>query len=389
MARCSAEKHACDCLDRCIAREGLRRPSLRVRAMPIHTPMLTIALAMIAKDESRCIERCLSSARPWVDEMVVLDTGSTDDTVLIARRCGARIGHFTWCDDFAAARNATLAMTSADWCLVLDADEWIVDGAQALAELRGEPANFIGQISVVSRFDAGAAEVHEAPSWLPRLLPRSVRYTGCVHEQPLTSLPRRRIPLVVAHDGYLRAQMQSKQGRNQRLLELALVTRPDDAYLRYQLGKEFEVRGQFDGAAPHYQCAYSLVEAQASWRHDLVLRLLFTLKKLRRFEPALALAETEMPHWQHSPDFFFTLGDLFLDWAAEQPVRAGELLPMIESSWLQALAIGEAPDLPDSVRGRGSFLAAHNLSVLHQSLGRSCEAREWQERSAQLRQAAN
>jgi len=357
--------------------------------MRIHTHMLTIALAMIVKDESRCIERCLSSARAWVDEMVVLDTGSTDDTVAIAQRCGARIGHFTWCDDFSAARNAALAMTSADWCLVLDADEWIVDGAQALEELRRQRANFIGQISVVSRFDAGAAEVHEAPSWLPRLLPRGVRYTGRVHEQPQATLPRRRIPLVVAHDGYLRAQMQSKLGRNQRLLESALVARPDDAYLRYQLGKEFEVRGQFEAAAPQYQCAYRLVEAQASWRHDLVLRLLFTLKKLCRFEPALALAEAEMPHWQQSPDFFFTLGDLLLDWAAEQPVRAGELLPMIESSWLRALAIGEAPDLPDSVRGRGSFLAAHNLSVLHQSLGRSREAREWQERSAQLRQAAN
>jgi len=58
--------------------------------------------------------------------MRVLDTGSTDDTVLRARACGATVPHFDWCDDFAAARNAALDHASADWHLVLDADEWLV-----------------------------------------------------------------------------------------------------------------------------------------------------------------------------------------------------------------------------------------------------------------------
>ena len=72
-----------------------------------------------------------------------------------------------------------------------------------------------------------------------------------------------------------------------------------------------------------------------------------------------------MPRWPDSPDFFFTLGDLLLDWAASEPARGAELLPMIESSWLRAIEIGERPELQDTVRGRGSFLAAHNLAVLH------------------------
>ena len=70
-----------------------------------------IALVLIARNESRAIERCLASVRPWVDEMIVLDTGSVDDTPAIAARCGARVTHFTWIDDFAAARNAALALT--------------------------------------------------------------------------------------------------------------------------------------------------------------------------------------------------------------------------------------------------------------------------------------
>ena len=81
-----------------------------------------------------------------------------------------------------------------------------------------------------------------------------------------------------------------------------------------------------------------------------------------------------MPRWPDSPDFFSTLGDLLLDWAAAEPARGADLLPMIESSWLRALEIGERPELQDTVRGRGSFLAAHNLAVLNASLGDAAAA---------------
>jgi hypothetical protein len=350
--------------------------------------MNRIALVMIVRDEARCLERCLVSALPWVDEMVVLDTGSGDATVAIARRLGARVASFAWCDDFAAARNAALALTDAPWRLVLDADEWITHGGEALDGLRAGGADFIGQISVASLFDDADGTLGHAPSWLPRVLPRGVPYAGRIHEQPVAELPRRRLPLVVAHDGYLEAQKAKKGDRNERLLTRALAAAPGDAYLRYQLGKDLEIRGCFDAAAPHYLCALEAGSQGAGWRHDLVVRTLFTLKKLGRHDAGVALAEAEMPRWQGSPDFFFTLGDLLLDCAASTPARAGELLPMIESSWLRALAIGEQPQLQDSVRGRGSFLAAHNLAVLHGSLGHPVEAQRWRERAASLRHDA-
>jgi hypothetical protein len=73
-----------------------------------------------------------------------------------------------------------------------------------------------------------------------------------------------------------------------------------------------------------------------------------------------------MARWDRSPDFFFALGDLMLDWAASEPARAGELLPMIEEAWQRCLEIGERPDLEGAVHGRGSHLATHNLGVLRQ-----------------------
>ncbi|MEO5880950.1 MAG: glycosyltransferase [Caldimonas sp.] len=350
--------------------------------------MNRIDLVMIVRDEARCLARCLSSARPWVDGLVVLDTGSVDATVEIAREHGARVAHFAWTFDFAAARNAALALSDAPWRLVLDADEWIAGGGESIGALRLEEPDFIGQVSVASQFDSSGGGVNEAPSWLPRVLPQGVRYAGRVHEQPESALSRRRLPLAIGHDGYLDAQKAKKAGRNEHLLGLALEAEPEDSYLLYQLGKDRELSGRFAEAEPCYLEALARCDLRAGWRHDLVLRLLFTLKKCARFEAAIALADTEMPRWPDSPDFYFTLGDLLLEWASARPERGTELLPMIESSWLRAVEIGEQPLLQDTVRGRGSFLAAHNLAVLHASLGAEAEAARWREREAAFRAAA-
>lgn len=340
-----------------------------------------IALVMIVRNEARCLARCLDSVRAHVDDMLVLDTGSTDDTPAIAERHGARVAHFKWVDDFSAARNAALALVDAPWRLVLDADEWLVSGGEVLAALRTSAPDQVGLINVDSRTRDERGVVQHAPSWLPRVLPRGVQYAGRIHEQPLSALPRRRLDLHIGHDGYLPEHLQPKQGRNRALLSSALAEHPDDAYWRYQLGKDFEVHGDHAQALPHYQAAWMCGESGASWRHDLLLRLLFTLKKLAHFEAALELAAAEQPHWQHSPDYFFTLGDVLLDAALARPAQAADWLPLIEQAWLRAIEIGERADLPDTVRGRGSYLAAHNLAAFHDSMGNTAAAAMWRQRA--------
>lgn len=87
---------------------------------------MRLSLCMIVKDEAANLSRCLESARGLVDEIIVLDTGSTDATPAIARSHGAKVHHFAWCHDFSAARNKALKYVTADWVLVLDADEVLV-----------------------------------------------------------------------------------------------------------------------------------------------------------------------------------------------------------------------------------------------------------------------
>src|SRR6218665_702314 len=314
---------------------------------------MSLALVVIARDETRCIERCLASAREWVDEMVVLDTGSRDDTVGRAQAAGARVKHFTWMDDFSAARNASLALTQATWRLVLDADEWLLDGGAWLRELAAMPADFVGQVLIESDYEDGG-EMAQAVSWVSRLLPAGVSYEGRIHEQPAHALPVRRVPVRFGHDGYRTAQQRRKGDRNRVLLQAALAAAPDDAYLNYQMGKDWEIHEAFEQAAGYHGHGLAQLPVDQigpAWRHDLVARLLFCLKKTGRHAEAVQYAEVELPLHQASPDFFFALGDMLLDWAAQVPERADELLPMIESSWLRCLEIGEAPGIEGAVKG--------------------------------------
>ena len=335
-----------------------------------------IALIVIARDEAPRIARLLNSVAGWVDDMWVLDTGSTDATAEIAAACGAQVRAWAWCDDFSAARNAALALSSADWHLVLDADEWLISGGEALQALRGLRPDFVGSIQLQDRFADGDQQ-RMASAWLSRLLPGPVRYAGRIHEQPLHALPVRRLPILIGHDGYLPAPLAAKRGRNRRLLDAALLARPDDAYLCYQLGKDCAVYDEHAEAEQAFaRAAQLLAEAAPPWWPDLVARRLFALKQLQQHGAAIDFAQSQLSACAESPDFFFALGDVLLDLAAEQPQQADTLLPMIEQAWRQCLLIGERPDQPGAVAGRGSHLAAHNLALVLEGTGRAAQAQQ-------------
>lgn len=335
-----------------------------------------IALIVIARDEAPRIARLLNSVAGWVDDMWVLDTGSTDATAEIAAACGAQVRAWAWCDDFSAARNAALALSSADWHLVLDADEWLISGGEALQALRGLRPDFVGSIQLQDRFADGDQQ-RMASAWLSRLLPGPVRYAGRIHEQPLHALPVRRLPILIGHDGYLPAPLAAKRGRNRRLLHAALLARPDDAYLCYQLGKDCAVYDEHAEAEQAFaRAAQLLAEAAPPWWPDLVARRLFALKQLQQHGAAIDFAQSQLSACAESPDFFFALGDVLLDLAAEQPQQADTLLPMIEQAWRQCLLIGERPDQPGAVAGRGSHLAAHNLALVLEGTGRAAQAQQ-------------
>jgi hypothetical protein len=336
--------------------------------------MQKVVLVVIARDAEQTIGRLLSSVRTSVERALVLDTGSKDRTTEVAHQYQASVFTANWNEDFSEARNVALDLASADWHLVLDADEWLIDGGEFLEQLRHTLPDFVGQILLEDQGANDRTTSGTTRNWLSRLLPGHVRYQGRIHEQPVHQFPVRRTPLRVGHDGYSPEALAAKRGRNRRLLKRALEEQPEDAYLMYQLGKDASVYAEHALADRWFRTAWPRVTLQTPWRTDLLVRWLATLKHLGRHAEGARLAQTEAISSAHSPDFHFTVGDLMLDWTAAAPESALQLLGQAEQSWRRCLEIGEQPDQPGAVQGRGSHLAAFNLALVLEGTGRVEEA---------------
>jgi glycosyltransferase involved in cell wall biosynthesis len=345
-----------------------------------------ISAVIIAKNESRSIKRCIDSVIAYVDQVVVLDTGSTDDTVEIALSSGAKVYQDEWKNDFSLARNTVLKHADSNWNLIIDADEWVHSGAESLHDLI-KMAPFLGVVSIRNYYESTIANspATMATSWITRFLPRGVLYEGVIHEQPRSNLSRIRVPLVLGHDGYQKNQAIRKVGRNRKLLELELVKYPANSYLLYQLAKDYEISEDFSAACKYYELAKFTLQDNASYHHDLLVRYLYSLSKKGSFDEALQLAGELFEELSDSPDFFFVYGNLLLDCAVSFPQEAfDKWLPLAEMSWIRCLEIGDRPDLDGSVVGRGSYIAAYNLSVLYDGAGLDVKAKEYREISNHL-----
>lgn len=231
-------------------------------------PRLTVCV--IAKNEERFLAQCLASVRGIADQVVVVDTGSTDRTVAIAREAGAEVHHFAWCDDFSAARNVALGHARGSWVLVLDADEELPPDQHAhlLQDLNdGEAAALRLPIINVGEESAGA-------NYVPRLF-RNVpgaHFVGRIHEQVFASVLAVTQPWGLAaklgmarlrHHGYTTevTRARDKVERNLRLLRQASAERPRDANLRLNLGLELVRSGDLEAGLQAYRAAHELLAA--------------------------------------------------------------------------------------------------------------------------------
>lgn len=347
-----------------------------------------IALVMIVRDEESRLGRCLGSVEDLVDEIVVVDTGSVDRTVELARSYGARIGHFTWVDDFAAARNHALSLTTQPWRLILDADQWIADpvaAAVVLDRLSHTPPRFIGMVDAFEARADGTLNTDAVPFREARLLPDGVRYTGRVHEQPTPRDRLEHVALAVGHDGYRPEAMARKEERNTALLVAALTEEPENAYLWYQLGSEFAARGHDAEALPHLVQAFNLthpadgaVPPPRTWWHRLTIRLMRTLTRLGRHDEATAVGEMESARWSESSDFHYVLGQTMRAYAGSlDPSRDALAHRLILASldlWIRAVELGDRPEYTGVLAGRATVLAARALAEDFETMGRSDDA---------------
>lgn len=215
-----------------------------------YVPPLGLSLCMIVKNEAENLEACLRSVRPVIDEIIVVDTGSTDGTRTIARRMGARVYRFRWCNDFSAARNESIRHATGDYILWLDADERVDEPEikkiailKKMLPPRGDRAFYA---LVNSESPEGTTLFYQL-----RIFPRveGAAFEGKVHEQIFYRLRKIGIEfiktdVVIRHTGYHEvASKLEKSKRNLEILEKELESDPGSLHLQYNAARTLSGMG--------------------------------------------------------------------------------------------------------------------------------------------------
>ena len=242
---------------------------LNVANLAPRAPRLSICL--ITKNEEKFLAQCLKSVRALNAQLIIADTGSTDRTVEIAREFGAEVHSFTWCDDFAAARNAALEHATGDWVLMLDADEELPADQHAKLCADMQRADMLAlRLPLVN-----VGQEIEGRSFVPRLFRNApeVFFHGRIHEQVFASLLTNaqrwglKTDLGTAqllHHGYTKELVRdrNKVERNLQLLRLGVAENPADANLLMNFGMELTRSGDLTNGLEKYRAAFRLLSTQ-------------------------------------------------------------------------------------------------------------------------------
>lgn len=220
-----------------------------------------LSLCMIVRNEESHLARCLDSVAKIVRQIVIVDTGSTDTTVSIAKSFGAEIHTFEWSQDFSAARNASLEHATGRWILVLDADEWLTKPhAERVANLcREEPLH---AYDLIQKNPTTSGEILR--NRMVRLFPnrKDIRFEHKIHEDVMGSLARAGVAVVrtdieIEHSGYTDpAVLAAKSQRNRSILE-ALVSQgcppEQEPHMRFNLARVLHDEGRIAEALEHFE----------------------------------------------------------------------------------------------------------------------------------------
>ena len=228
-----------------------------------------LSAVLIARDEEAVLGRCLASLRGAVDEIVVLDTGSSDHTIALAWRCGASVYRGEWTDSFAEARNAALACARGEWILWIDADEELVCPPERLRALldAGHGAYDVEIENLVDDRAEGDRFVHSTLRLFRR--GEGTRWEGRIHEQVVDlDGPRVRIEgPFLRHYGYQPGIMAAKDkaSRTIRLLERSLEECPEEPFASFNLANALLVSGRHEEAYPYAVCATEAMPPGAAY----------------------------------------------------------------------------------------------------------------------------
>ena len=292
------------------------------RLLVVEAP--SVAAALIVKDEVETIRNCVESLQGAVDELVVVDTGSTDGTLDTLRELDVEVLKFAWTGSFADARNFALSHVKSDWVLWVDGDEYLspedVDAPRVAAGLYGVLERPIA-LRVVQVNDVGGR--YEANMDMSRMHPTGygIRWYGRIHEQlglnaedprSQEAIPRVAVNVRLNHVGYHPSVMQAKDKlqRNIALLKKAVEDDPEDLASLGFLGRELLFAGDVDGSIAALYKAETLARDQKWYGRISEVRnyLIEGLLQKDRLEEARAVANRGVAESPDYPGLWYAKG---------------------------------------------------------------------------------
>lgn len=205
-----------------------------------------ISLSMIIKNEENNLRDCLNSVYNEVDEIVIVDTGSTDNSIQIAKEYTENIFNFTWNNNFSEARNESLKHCTKNWILYLDADERLITkGIKKILENLNENIGGL-KCSVSGNHLQSNGKKEKHIMQYPRVFrnDKNIRFTGIVHEQISPSIYQSNFKIIqsdilISHIGYdcTESEIRSKALRNYELLKTEIEKNPLNSFAFYCLAQ--------------------------------------------------------------------------------------------------------------------------------------------------------
>ncbi len=332
--------------------------------------MITISLCMIVKNEEANLVECLESICNFMDEIIIVDTGSSDRTKEIALQYTDKIYDYQWNNNFADARNFSISKASNEYILVIDSDETIesVDKCE-IAQLIQQNPKKVGRLLRMNEYSRmGLA--YKYSERVNRLFSKKYfKYEGTIHEQIIPtdefSIEMYPIPLRIKHSGYegnLEIR-KKKTDRNIYLLMHALEKNKDDPYIIYQLGKSYYMEENYTLASNYFgQALYYDLNSQLEYVQDMVESYGYSLLNTNQYETAMQLLNI-YDEFAHSADFIFLIALILMN--------NGKFQEAIKE-FLKATKVKEC-----KMEGVNDYLAYYNVGVIFECLGDKVSAKKY------------
>lgn len=339
----------------------------------------TITLAMIVKNEAGNLAACLESVKNEVDEIVIVDTGSTDSTLEVAARYTDKLFTYAWQGDFSAARNYAVAKSSGRWILYLDADECLLcDPGQLRKTVMQDRKTEAYMLPLDYPINESTGEYNRF--LVLRLFKNTKDYyfAGRIHEQVMIQKNEAVgfvEDMIIKHQAVPPKERNRKRGRNLRALKEACVLEPQNYFLQYYQGIEWLGLGKPAKALPFLKSAYgNLTDAHLHFRMPALRYLLTCLIALGKLDEAICLGQEAALRYPGYTDIYYLTGLALEEKAAYKPAV----------KWFEeAVKCGVPPAIYTHMQGAGSFLAYYHMGYCWENIGRPDAARTCYEQALQ------